>query len=627
MKESGDRPAARLGLRGFLGALVRERPRRLAWVIAVQAAAGLGQAVGILLLVPLLGAVGVGVSSGLSRSVHDGFAAVGLKPTLAIVLAAYVVVTAASAALVAYQNVLSTRYRLEFVDHLRGRLYRAVARAEWRHLITLRQSDALSVLTTNIMWVAVATLGALDVAVATILVCAQLAAAIRISPPLTALAMASGIGLVLIVWPLVRRSRRLGEELIDRNRDVLALATGFLDALKLTKAYSREDQHVAAFNQALSDARGSQIGFARAAGIANAVQMTMTALLLAVTVYLAVRELHVAISSLLVVAFVFARVVSEVSASQSSIQEVAQGLPAFDEVMALIASCEAADEASPAIRRGIHRIAIGEGVRLDDVHFVYPHHAGDQVEALRGVSLDLPAGSVVALAGPSGAGKTTVADLVVGLLMPSAGEVIVGGHPLTPERVLGWRSSVALVPQDPFLFHDTIRANLRWARPDAVEAEMWAALRMAAAGDFVERLPSGLDAVVGDRGMRLSGGERQRLALARALLRGPDLLILDEATSSLDSENERAIRAALAALRGQTTILVIAHRLSTASDADQIVVLDAGRAVETGTWAQLSQLPMSRLQSLIEAAATAVPEPPTVDPGMPRAPISTWPAG
>jgi ATP-binding cassette, subfamily C, bacterial len=187
--------------------------------------------------------------------------------------------------------------------------------------------------------------------------------------------------------------------------------------------------------------------------------------------------------------------------------------------------------------------------------------------------------------------------------MPSSGEVIVGGRRLTPDRIPGWRRSVALVPQDPFLFHDTVRANLVWASSGVGEAEVWEALRMAAAADFVEQLPQGLETVVGDRGMRLSGGERQRLALARALLRNPDLLILDEATSSLDTENERAIRASLGALRGRTTILVIAHRLAAASEADQVVVLDAGRVVETGTWSELSRLPMGRLQSLIEAGA------------------------
>ncbi|MEA2370600.1 MAG: ATP-binding cassette, subfamily bacterial [Solirubrobacteraceae bacterium] len=564
----------------------------------------MGQAAGVVLLVPLLDSVGVRASSGISRWTVGGFRAVGLRPTLGTVLCVYVAVTAATAALGAYQSVLSTRFRLEFVDHLRARLYGAVGRAEWRHLMGLRQSDVLAVLTTNVAWVGVGVLGALQIVVAAIVVSAQLVAATRISAPMTVLAVASGAALIAGVWPLVRRSRRLGAELVERTRGVVGLATGFLDALKLAKAYGREQEHLDEFERAVAGSRRSQVEFARATGIANAAQLALTALLLAVTVDVAVRDLHVPVGSLLVIAFVFTRVVSQLTSSQTSIQQIAQALPAFDEVMGLIASCENAQEASADAPVKPARIGIGGGIRLDDVHFSYPPRGGDPVEALSGVSLELSAGSMVALVGPSGAGKTTVADLIAGLILPSAGEIRIDGQPLTADRVLGWRSSVALVPQDPFLFHDTIGANLRWARPGATGDEMWHALTLAGAADFVEQLPRRLESVVGDRGMRLSGGERQRLALARALLRDPDLLILDEATSSLDTESERVIRTALAALRGQTTILVIAHRLSTVSEADQIVVLDAGRVVEAGSWSELSHVPAGRLQALIEAGAS-----------------------
>jgi ATP-binding cassette, subfamily C, bacterial len=600
-------PPSSAGFRGFLGALASERTGRFVSVILVQALAGIGQAIGVLLLIPLLGAVGVGSAGGVARTIRHAFASLGLQPTLATVLVVYVAVTAGSSALNAYQSVLSTRYRLEFVDHLRGRLYAAVAHAQWRHLMGLRQSDLLSVLTSNVAWVGIGALGALNVIVSAIVVAAQLAAAAGISPPLTALAIASGAGLVVVVWPLVRRSRRLGRELMERNRGVMAMATGFLDALKLAKAYGREDDHVADFNASLTRARGAQVEFARASAVASAIQTILTAALLAATVEVTVHDLSVPVSSLLVVAFVFTRVVSQVAGLQSGLQQVAQAIPAFDEVTGLIVSCEGAQETSSSSRLATRRVRIADGVRLEQVDFVYPQRGGQRDQALHGVSLEIPAGSMVALAGPSGAGKTTIADIVVGLIAPTAGRVYVGGAPLTGDRLLGWRGSVALVPQDPFLFHDTIRANLAWARPDASEARLWSALSMAAAEGFVSKLPGRLDTVVGDRGMRLSGGERQRLALARALLRDPELLVLDEATSSLDSENELVVRDALARLHGRTTMLIIAHRLVTASHADQIVVLDAGRVVEAGTWVDLSQRIDGRLQSLIDAAATSTP--------------------
>jgi ATP-binding cassette subfamily C protein len=162
----------------------------------------------------------------------------------------------------------------------------------------------------------------------------------------------------------------------------------------------------------------------------------------------------------------------------------------------------------------------------------------------------------------------------------------------------GWREGIGYVAQDTVLFHDSVRENLRWARPDATDDELWEALRASAADGFVAALPEGIATVVGDRGVRLSGGERQRLALARALLRRPSLLILDEATSALDTENERRIRDAIAALHGRVTILLITHRLSSVRDADAIHVMEGGGLIESGDWPSLLAKPGGRFRAL-----------------------------
>jgi ATP-binding cassette subfamily C protein len=570
-------------------------------VIAVQTAAAFGQALGVLLLIPLLGAIGIGAGGSVAHWTRDGFSAVGLKPTLAVVLVVYVVVTALTSALGAYQSVLATRFRLTFVNRLRARLYAAVGAAEWRHLMGIQRSDLLAVLSANVIQVGGGVAGVLGVIVAAIIATAQLVVVLQLSVVMTALSAASGLALVLVVWPLVRRSRQLGADLVRLNRQAVRLATQFFDALKLAKAYGREREHEAAYLGAIEEAQDAQVSFAWASGIASMVQSTLTAGLLGLTVYIAISVEHVQVGLLLVIAVAFTKVVSKIVAGQSNIQQVALALPAYDEVSALIDECEAAGE-RPGADAG--KVPIGSGVVLEQVRFSYPNARGSGAEALRGVSLEIPAGATVALTGSSGAGKTTVADLVAGLILPSAGRVLVGGRPLTREHILGWRRSVALVPQDPFLFHDTIEANMRWARPEASEADVWEALTVANAAEFVDALDAGLQTVVGDRGMRMSGGERQRIALARAVLRRPELLILDEATSSLDTENELAIRRALAALKGRTTILLIAHRLSTISEADDVVVLDRGQVVERGTWDDLVQS-RGRLQALVAAGASA----------------------
>ncbi|MFT3871765.1 MAG: ABC transporter ATP-binding protein [Nocardioides sp.] len=206
---------------------------------------------------------------------------------------------------------------------------------------------------------------------------------------------------------------------------------------------------------------------------------------------------------------------------------------------------------------------------------------------LTDVSLRADAGEMVALVGPSGAGKTTVTHLVARLYDVTAGAVHVDGHDVRDVTLQSLEDVVGYVTQDAHLFHDTIRANLRYARPDADDRQVWAAMEAAQIADLVRSLPDGLDTVVGDRGYRLSGGERQRLAIARLLLKAPPIVVLDEATAHLDSESEVALQRALDAALAGRTALVIAHRLSTVRNANRIVVLDHGRVVEQGTHQQL----------------------------------------
>jgi ATP-binding cassette subfamily B protein len=278
--------------------------------------------------------------------------------------------------------------------------------------------------------------------------------------------------------------------------------------------------------------------------------------------------------------------------------DIMSALVSFDRVFEVLDLPPMIDDAPEAVELP----AGARSVEFDDVRFSYPTAAEVSLasledvaildsapahEVLRGVSFRAEPGELVALVGPSGAGKTTISQLVPRIYDVRSGRVLVGGHDVRDVTQQSLRERIGVVSQDSHMFHDSIRANLTYAKPDAKESELWQAVEAAQIADLVASLPDGLDTVVGDRGHRLSGGEKQRLAIARLLLKAPEIVILDEATAHLDSESEVAVQAALAeALTGRTS-LVIAHRLSTVLGADKILVVDEGRIVESGTHAQL----------------------------------------
>jgi subfamily B ATP-binding cassette protein MsbA len=218
-------------------------------------------------------------------------------------------------------------------------------------------------------------------------------------------------------------------------------------------------------------------------------------------------------------------------------------------------------------------------IRLEDVTFTY---AGGSA-ALDGVTLEARRGEMVALVGPSGGGKSTVLSLIPRFYDVAAGAVTIDGVDVRQVAIADLRERIALVTQEPFLFDDTLRANIAYARPEATQAEIEAAARAAAAHDFILALPQGYETQAGEAGLRLSGGQRQRIAIARAFLKDAPILLLDEATSALDSESEALVQSALARLMEGRTTLLIAHRLTTVRNADRIYVLDQGRIVESGT--------------------------------------------
>jgi ATP-binding cassette subfamily C protein len=419
---------------------------------------------------------------------------------------------------------------------------------------------------------------------------------------MTALIVAAGALLCVLLAGRRRKAAQVGEELSAADRSMYRAVTESLASMKIVRSYGAEYAHIEELRRAGGSLRNVHLSVA-ASPVAVKVSFDVgAALILSLVAYTSIRGVGVAPAELFVLLVVFIRLAPQLSSLQVYYQALLADMPAFVALTDTETHLASVAAAEPSIVRD--RIPFHRDVRLDHVMFSY-----DGTLILNNVDIRIPAGGVVAIVGVSGAGKTTAADLVMGLLTPQAGRVLVDGVELTHERLGAWREQIGYVPQETFLFHDTVRNNLRWAAPHATDRDVALALASAAAEDFVRRLPLGLDTIVGDRGVLLSGGERQRLALARALLRKPKLLILDEATSSLDSHNERVIQDATECLRGQVAMLLIAHRLSSVRQADMIYVLDAGRVVETGNWDQLMARTGGRFRALCLAQGLDSPPP------------------
>ncbi len=405
------------------------------------------------------------------------------------------------------------------------------------------------------------------------------------SPRLTGLAL---LVLPLVVLPIVlfgRRVRRLSRSTQDRVADVSAYADESLQAVHTVQAFTHEAIDRRRFADRLEATVATAMSYVRARALLAATVMLLVFGAIAVVLWIGGHDVLAGrLSGGDLSAFIIYAAFT--AGAAGALAEVAGDLQrAAGAVERLVELLDAAPEiATPAAAQALPEPARGV-VRFDRVVFHYPSRP-DRA-ALEGFDLAVRAGERVAIVGPSGAGKTTVFQLLLRFYDPQAGSVSIDGVDLRRAAPAAVRARIGLVPQEPVVFAGDAWENIRYGRPEATDGEVRAAADAAHASEFLDRLPQGFATPLGERGVRLSGGQRQRIAIARAILRNPAVLLLDEATSALDGESERAVQQALEVLMKGRTTLAIAHRLATILKADRIVVMDQGRIVEQGTHAEL----------------------------------------
>lgn len=577
---------------------------RVATGLVLMLLAGLTDGVGLLMLIPFLEVVGLGDTqnhpSALSAFVQEGFHYLGLPFSLPVILGFFITLITLRALLIRQREILLTALKIGFTNHLRIQLYTAVAHANWLFLAQQRGSDINHTLNADLNRIGVGTHYLIGSTITILLALVHIGVAFSLSAAVTGIALLTAALLLMLMRPFIRQARALGAQWSAASRNVFGTVSEFLGGLKLAKSYAVEDQHLNAFAEAITRTEQQEIAFTRNRTLSQFIHQLGVALTLSGLLYIAAVTQQLPATELVVLVVIFARLLPMLSQLQQGYQHIVHMLPAFDSATTLQTQCEAAGEYKHTAASCNNVLSLQHRMQLQKLSFSYrntPAQAPSKI-VLKNINATIPACKTTAFVGPSGAGKSTLADLILGLLTPDSGKILIDGVALEAKNLSAWRHQLAYVPQETFLFHDTIRANLLWTRPEADEKQLWAVLRLAAAEHFVAALPQGMDTVIGDRGIRLSGGERQRLALARSLLRKPKFLVLDEATSALDNLHERHIQQAIDTLHGELTMVIIAHRLSTIRHADQIIVLEQGQISESGTWAALSSRRDSRLNLL-----------------------------
>jgi len=494
---------------------------------------------------------------------------------------------------------LGTAARFYTVSWLGERVTADIRSAVYNHVVTqspeffetTRTGEVLSRLTTDTTLIQAVVGTSISLALRnTLLFVGGLAMLFVTSAKLTSIIL--GL-LVLVVVPIVlfgRRVRKLSRDSQDRIADASAIAGEILNAMPTVQAFTHEKIEAQRFGSSVESAFATAMRRIRARAVLT---MLAIALVFGAIVFVLWLGAHAVLEGAMTGGdlgqfILYASIVSGAIGALSEVMGEAQrAAGATERLLELLAvQSDIRNPAHPTVLPA--RTAGGAALQLANVQFSYPSRP--ETAALDRVTLDVKPGETVAIVGPSGAGKTTLFQLLLRFYDPQSGSIRLDGVDIRDLDLHLLRDAIGIVPQDTVIFSANALENIRYGRFDATDAEVIAAAKLAAAHEFIERLPEGYQSYLGERGVRLSGGQRQRIAIARALLKNPPLLLLDEATSALDAESERLVQRALeAAMVGRTT-LIIAHRLATVQRADRIIVMEDGRIVETGTHASLVAL-------------------------------------
>lgn len=530
--------------------------------------------VSLLLIIPLLQVIGFTAGQiqtpGLVTAMIHLYHGLHIPLTLISILCSYIVIISIIASAGYAEQILSTTLQQTYIHHLRTSLYQQILHSQWSFFIKQKPSQLLHALTTQIQTISATQFQIFNLLHNLLFMSAYIALAFVLSWQMTLVALGCALLLLSLILPLHQITAQSGQSHLAHNHRLFQSISEQLSALKMVKSTGKEEvfiQNIIEQTQTLEQ-HNKRLTYITAG--TKFIHSIGAVCIFSVLLFLALKVFALPFTSLCLELVVFARLLPMVSNIQQSYQRILYQLPAFSDVKKLLNTCVNHQE---NLRHTPQDTPIFQhSIKLNKLSFSY--HKTKTPLIFSNLSCEIQKNTTTAIIGPSGSGKSTLVDLIVGLLTPTHGSIYIDDQTLSPHHALAWRGSIAYITQDVFLFHASLRDNLKMFMPDATDKDLMHVLKASAAEDFVHHLEYGLDTVIGDRGIRLSGGERQRIAIARALLTKPSLLILDEGTNALDEDNVLKIQHTLNQLHGSLTILIISHQKQMAHLVDQTIRLN-----------------------------------------------------
>jgi ATP-binding cassette subfamily C protein len=563
--------------------LIRAYPWRTALALVAILFAGIADGAGISALLPLLklvtsentGEDGILVMDDEMSSVEvfviNALHSVGLEATLGVLLVVVVLFVTLKSMLMLLADRHVGYSAAHITTEFRLTLLRAVLATRWDYFLRQPIGRLANSMATEANRSSQAYVYGITMLALLVMSVVYTAIALAVSWKATVACFSIGIFILVVSHKLVKMARRAGKRQTKIYKSLLARLTDTLLSVKSLKAMAREEQADAVLSAETSKLNRALQRDVFSKALLDAVQGPMFAIVIAIGIYFAIQHWDTSFATVMILVILLGRVLNQLGKVQKQYQKLVSTESAFWSITRAIHKAEQARE----VTTGDAEPVLEDSIRFRDVYFAY----GDK-PVLRDITLTIPARSLTTIIGPSGAGKTTLIDLLIGLYTPDAGAVYLDDRPLTEVDLKKWRSKIGYVPQEQLLLHDSVYTNVTFGDPELTEADAEEALKAAAAWDFVSDLPDGIHCNVGERGSTLSGGQRQRIMIARALAHRPAVLILDEPTSALDPASEGIISETLQNLKRHYTIIVITHQTVLVESADAVYHLQNGHISE-----------------------------------------------